>query len=267
MLNGWTILNVRRRLDRRIAAVAQARMLHIPPAETHIWEAKDHVEMNIKDVPTLLDAIADDGFPDLHDETRYDPKHLGRICQLWNICRFLRHLIEINETHMFIHDGVLLTRENNFIPMYQWWKDIVHYLEKAGNLNGYKFLFLTNGHPTSQYPLSSKPIVVGSIISHGIRNFNNFARIYSPAGAEFVLQRILKTRIDYADHILMPQKGEEDFLDTKGTFSVTDLFFKDAPNEWLGSNTVDHLVSYSDEYARLFPPDIIPEAWKTGDRD
>ena len=263
-LNGWTILNLRKRIDRRLIAIAQARMLHVPVSETHIWEAKDAVEMGITNPLDLLDAIAEDGFPELHDVTRYETGTLGKICHLWNICRFLRDLIKKNETQMFIHDGVLLTPEVDFYPKYQWWKNMVTYLDKLSKAHGYKFLCLMTGHIQPHLTHPAKPVVVGSLVSHGIHVFDNFARIYTPAGAEFILNRILNTRVDQANHVLYPQKGEDDFLNTPGIFSVMPLLFKDTPNNWLGSNTVDHLVSYTGEYKRLLPSEIIPDEWKTG---
>ena len=265
MLSGWTILNVKRRVDRRLIAVMQAHMMSIPMENIHIWEAKDAVALNIKELPTLLDTIADDGFPQIRDIDRFKPDvALGRVCQLWNICRFLRHLIETNQTQMFIHDGVVLKRNNCFIPTYRWWGQIVTQLNIHSKAKGHEFLFLLNGHKRPHFQQNITPIAPDSEILHGISAFDNFARVYSPAGAKFVLERILTRPIKDANRILYPKSDEKDFLSTPGTYSMRNTMFTDLPNEWLGSNRVDHLVSYRDRYARLFPPDIIPTEWKTG---
>ena len=269
MLDGWTILNVRRRVDRRLVGVAQAHFLNIPLKQIHIWEAKDAESLGIDDADILLDAIAEDGFPEFRDSKRFKKRRtaLGRICQLWNVCRFLRHLININETHMLIHDGVKLKRNNWFIPSYSWWTEIITHLNAHARSKDAEFLALLNGHRRAHYTLEKNliPIEIGSEILQGISAFDNHARVYSPAGAKLILERILTRPISDANHILgIDSKHDTEFLSTPGFYSMRDTLFTDCPPSWLGSNRVDHLVSYRDEYERLFPPDIIPNEWKTG---
>ncbi len=269
-LQGWTILNLRSRLDRRLIAVMQAHIMQVPVDKIEIWEAKDAVELGISDLPTLLDAIADDGFPEFRDSgKRFNPIHLGLTCHLWNICRFLRNLIERNETRMFIHDGVYLANcSRNFMPTFGWLNQVVRTLHGVSERDGVPFRVLLSGHRQPRFAQPYKPINPGSFIMRGILSSDNFARIYSSEGAEFVLKRFLSEPSTHSNAILGPKRGETDaFFMTPGFYSSMLPFFTDAPSAWLGANTRDNLTSYQGEYARLFPREMLPNTWLTNPKE
>ena len=270
-LNGWTILNVKSRLDRRILAVGLANTLKVPVHETKIWEAKDAREMGITNRDDLLDAIEADGFPEFKMITdAISHEHLGKTCHIWNVCRFLRHLISTGETRMFIHDGVIFNNAIfNFTPTYAWFNEITGRLKKISEKNNVPFRVLMSGHRTPRHvPTETRPVTAGSFIVHGMLSSDNFSRIYSPEGAEYMLDRFRSNPVNSANAFLAPREHEtEAFFMTPGFFSTKFPLFTDAPSDWLGANTRDNLKSYTGEYARLFPREILPEEWLTGEQN
>ena len=265
-LNGWTILNLKNRLDRRLISVMQARMLQVPIEDIEIWEAKDAKALGITNRDELVDAIADDGFPEFREHKHlFGNKHLGQTCHLWNVCRYLRRTIETGETRMFIHDGVCLNNSvRNFMPIYSWMNEVVRILKEVSKNEGTPFRVFLSGHRQPRYVQPYDPISPGSFIMKGILSSDNFARIYSPEGAEFVLERFLSHPVNHTNAILGPREHEDDtFFQTPGFYSTLVPLFTDCPSDWLGANTRDNLTSYTGEYARVFPREMLPEEWLT----
>ena len=229
-LEGWTILNVKSRLDRRILAVGLAEAVQVPPQHIDIWEAKDAAEMEITERDDLLEAIAADGFPEfIANRTIFPKQHLGTICHLWNVCRYLRHIIECRQTRMFIHDGVQLNNSvRNFLPTYGWMNEIIRTLKEICVRKKTPFRVFLSGHRQPRYIQEYAPICPGSFIMHGILSSDNFSRVYSPEGAEFVLERFLANPMHHTNSVLAPHDGEGDaFFMTPGFFSTKVPLFRD----------------------------------------
>lgn len=265
-MDKWTILNLPKRVDRRYISVTQATLLGVPVEKIEIWEAMDAVDFG-NTADTLMESIVADGFPELESlRGSYSNNYnLGVLCQLWNVCRFLRHLTETQTTEMFIHDGVYMNHGLGFTPFFGWFNTVVRDLKYISTHQlKTDFLFLTCGIRSQYYLPEINLIRPGSFISHGILSHDNFARVYSPEGAAFILNRVMDTPVNHVNLILQLMEDEEtDFLQTPGTFSTVKSLFADIPQDWLGSNSNDSFVSYQGEYERLFPPEILSPEWKT----
>lgn len=120
-MDNWTILNMKKRVDRRYISVMQATMLGVPPENIRIWEAMDAEDYG-NDVNSVIDACVGDGFPELERlrSVYHENRNLGVVCQLWNVCRYLRELTETRKIEMFIHDGVVVNLHRGFTPNYGW---------------------------------------------------------------------------------------------------------------------------------------------------
>lgn len=190
MIDRWTILHLRRRTDRAPYAFANAERIGVPREIVRFWDAKDNEDFGDNPI-RVMEAAVEDGFQEF--ECLYDKIDVpaGKICQTWNVCRFLRDLSERDseDIEMFIHDGIMIQRSVNektfFYPDFQYFCDVVEYLSKRRP----KFKLLTVG--TLMPLIEIKPLTPGSLILNGVCTTTNSVRVYSRTGAQHILKRIL----------------------------------------------------------------------------
>lgn len=186
MIERWNILHLKRRTDRAPFAFANAERLGVPREIVRFWNAKDNEDFE-NDTERIIEAAASDGFQAFEKlSTEALP---GKICQTWNVCRFLRDLANRDAIEMLIHDGVMIQRSVNektcFYPDFQFFCEVVEECSKRRAI----FKLLTVG--TLMPLVKIKPIKPGSLILNGVYATVNSIRIYSSQGAQVVLKRIL----------------------------------------------------------------------------
>lgn len=258
----WYILNLPRRVDRRVLSVANALRIEVPVNNIHFWEAKDNV--HFEDPEEIVEAIIDDGFREFEGQ-HPNRKHAGVNCHLWNVCRFLREFREHNNREalrMFCHDGIIFAAAGiSFTPTYPWLYDIARDLQSLSKKRGTTFKFLQIGH--IDIGQGKTPLIrPDSIIVDGIMSYDNFARIYSPDGADVVLTRILSNPGHYmnAGPNGVLKNDWREFISEKknwhpdGAFSTVLPIVRDMPNTWLGSDTVD-IPIYREGFSEILKKD------------
>ena len=147
---------------------------------------------------------------------------------------------------MFCHDGIIFaTAGMTFFTNYNWFCETVAYLDDLSIKRGTTFKFLQIGHV--DFSQGRKKLVApGSIIVDGIVSCDNFARIYSRAGASIVLERILEAEDNYRTvgpngvlQIKSLNFAGDRYWEPEGAYSTAITLVRDMPNQWLGSDTVD----------------------------
>ena len=186
MIEKWNILHLRRRIDRAPFAFANAERLGVPRGIVKFWDAKDSQDFG-NDAQRVIEAAVEDGFKQFQRLSPEVPP--GKICQTWNVCRFLRDLADRESIEMLIHDGVMIQRSVNeqtyFYPDFQFFCEVVEECSKRKA----PFKLLTVGTLLPLLPI--KPISPGSLILQGAWATVNSIRVYSRSGAEIILKRIL----------------------------------------------------------------------------
>lgn len=242
-INRWTILHLPKRKDRMPLALSNAERLGVPRDIVHFWDAKDADDFQSTEA-IIASAVAD-GFAAFQN---VDPsaKFPGRICQTWNVCRFLRDLANREGSiEMLIHDGMLISYLDmaplGFFPDFQWLCECVEACQAQVD----PFQLLVVGDIHAHFPIV--PIVPGSCISKGIGHESNSVRIYSSLGAESVLERIqhrLRRGVYEADIMFREDEADgekfESYWSPSGAYTLLyQQLAMDMPPDYLGSNTVD----------------------------
>ena len=253
MIDRWNILHLNKRVERETLSLSNAERLGVPREIINFWEARDADAF--KDAQDITDAIVADGFPEFAEGVGNTEK-LGRNCQLWNVCRFLRDLANRNAIEMLIHDGMAITYTGSnyeFYPDFQWFCDAAAECVAVAKSRGTTFKLLTVGHVEMMQPVEL--IHPTSMISHGILSNSNSIRIYSSDGAACVLERILQNTDYYrkasADHVFFSQNDGEFLWNLPGAFSLIMPVGLDMPSELLGSDSVDW-PRYQGIYKEIF---------------
>lgn len=252
MIQRWNILHLPKRTDRKALSLANAERLEVPKGIVQFWYGKD--DKDFRDVEAILDAIVADGFLWFSKMTRpYEEINPGRLCQTWNVCRFLRKLsAESDAIEVLIHDGILLKGFPNFIlnfyPDFLWFCDVIAKCCKQRAT----FKMLTIGDIYLENEL--KPLEPGSLILKGLACAWNSVRIYSSKGAEFVLQEIekqVKRNIYQVDDIFMSD-DKKTCRSFPGFYTLMlDCIVYDMPREYLGSDSMGW-KSYTGAYKEIF---------------
>lgn len=254
MIAKWTILNLPCREDRRFISIAGALRMGVPEEKIRFWHGYDISDFT--DFKHAQEAVRED-MPELlniQEDTQRD-EH-GKFLMLWNVARYLRDLASQNRIEAFVHDGLMLKTSKldtpkDFCPSFAWFEDVV------GEIVNYdpNFKMLTICPHNGWYGKLKKidPITPSSFISRGILSWDNFARIYSSAGAQVVLDRIkTQTWSARSNSVLVPRyEDSEDW--EEGFYSTILPLGSDYPNAWLGSNSMpNQQPGMRDDYKRLF---------------
>ena len=257
MIDRWTILHLPKRVEREAMSLANAERLGVPDGIVRFWEAKDAADF--KDAEEIREAAVADGFPEFARSFGNENHPLGRHCQIWNICRFLRDLANRGGIEMFIHDGMMigcLGVGYEYYIDFQWLCDAVGEATDDAIRHGtsFKLLILGHGCPESQAPMDL--VSPTSLIARGIHSNANSIRIYSSAGAAAVLDRILADKTCYRqsspDHVFFEDDRTDDVLwRLPGAFTMIVSNAFDMPSDLLGSDSV-HWASHQGIYAELF---------------
>ena len=254
MIDRWTILHLEKRHDRAPLAFSNAERLGVPREKVRFWDAKDAGDF--EDTGAILDAAVSDGFKEFGNLNPDHISHPGRVCQMWNVCRFLRDLAERNSIEMLIHDGMLIKHAYNdfmlFYPDFEWFCDVIS--ECVKQRARFKMMAIGGFVPYTK----SEPLYPGSLILKGVVSVYNSIRIYSSVGAREVLKRIRGQvaigRFD-ADQVLLEPNPEREPIcwSLPGTYT---LLMKnlacDMPGDYLGSDSVNNMQSYRGVYSKLF---------------
>ena len=186
MIKQWNILHLKRRTDRAPFSFSNAERLGVPREMVKFWYAKDNLDYD-NDSQAIADAAVADGFTAFEGAASYPEP--GKICQTWNVCRFLRDLADRDSIEMFIHDGIMIYKSVNektfFYPDFEFFCEVVEECSKQRA----KFKMLTIGTLIPFSPI--EPIRPGSLILKGVHSTMNSIRVYSSLGASIVLKRIL----------------------------------------------------------------------------
>ena len=186
MIKQWNILHLKRRTDRAPFSFSNAERLGVPREMVKFWYAKDNLDYD-NDSQAIVDAAVADGFKAFEGAASYPEP--GKICQTWNVCRFLRELADRDSIEMFIHDGIMIYKSVNektfFYPDFGFFCEVVEECSKQRA----KFKMLTIGTLIPFSPI--EPIRPGSLILKGVHSTMNSIRVYSSLGAEVVLKRVL----------------------------------------------------------------------------
>lgn len=254
MIDKWTILHLEKRQDRVPLAFSNAERLGVPREKVRFWDAKDAEDF--EDTGAILDAAVSDGFKEFRN---LNPDHIsypGRVCQTWNVCRFLRDLAERNSIEMLIHDGMLIKHVYNdfmlFYPDFEWFCDVISECVKQRAC--FKMLSIGGFVPYTKI----EPLYPGSLILKGVVSVYNSIRIYSSVGARGVLKRIRRQvkigRFDVDQVLLEPNPEREPIcwsLPGMYTLLMKNLAC-DMPGDYLGSDSVNNMRSYQGTYSKLF---------------
>ena len=254
MIDKWTILHLEKRKDRAPLAFSNAERLGVPRKKVRFWYAKDADDF--ENTEAILDAAATDGFKEFLYLKDHYIRYPGRVCQTWNVCRFLRDLAERDSIEMFIHDGMLIKRLPNdpllFYPDFEWFCDVVS--ECVKQRARFKMMAIGTLNPYTKI----EPIRSGSLILKGIVSNSASIRIYSSIGAREVLKRIRRQvkigRFD-ADVVLYESNPEREpicwSLPGMYTLLMQRIAF-DMPGDYLGSDSISNMRSYQGTYSKLF---------------
>lgn len=254
MIDRWTILHLQKRKDRAALAFSNAERLGVPREKVRFWDAKDADDF--ENTEAILDTAAADGFKEFLHLKERNIQHPGRVCQTWNVCRFLRELAERDAIEMFIHDGMLIKRLPNdpllFYPDFEWFCEVVTKCVKQRAR--FKMMAIGTLNPYTKI----EPIRPGSFILKGVVSNCASIRIYSSAGAREVLKRIRSQvkvgRFD-ADEVLLEPNPEREptcwSLPGMYTLLMQRIAF-DMPGDYLGSDSVNNIRSYQGAYSTIF---------------
>ena len=254
MIDRWTILHLEKRKDRAPLAFSNAERLGVPREKVRFWDAKD--ADGFENVEAIFDAAVSDGFEEFGNLTRKGISYPGRVCQTWNVCRFLRDLAERDGIEMLIHDGMLIKHMSNdpllFYPDFEWFCDVV--TECVKKRARFKMLAIGTLNPYTKI----EPIRPGSLILKGVVSNSTSIRIYSSVGAREVLKRIRGQvaigRFD-ADQVLFEANPEREPIcwSLPGMYTLLmQPIARDMPHDYLGSNSVNNMRSYQGVYSKIF---------------
>lgn len=235
----WNILHLPRRVDRAPLALSNAERLGVPENIVSFWDAWDAEDFS-DDTEITRAAIAN-GFPEWSGSAG-NPNSLGRSCQFFNVCRFLRDLAGRDAVEMLIHDGMAIafTGVNyDFFPDFQWFCDSVEACQAHARSIGTTFKFLMIGHIEMLAPVEL--IAPGSYISHGISSNSNSIRVYSSAGAKAVLDKCLSEvsyhRREGVDSVFYVDDKTRVLWNLPGAYTAISPCGLDMPADLLGSDS------------------------------
>ena len=251
----WTILHLPKRKDRRPLALSHAERLGVPKDIVRFWDAK--AADDFETTEAIIAAAVEDGFEAFENVDRH-ARFPGRICQTWNVCRFLREMANrAGAVEMFIHDGMLISYLDiapyGFFPDFRWFCECVAQCQAQA----VPFQLLVVGDIHAHFPID--PIAPGSCILKGIGHESNSIRIYSSLGARSVLERIqhrLRRGVYEADIMFREDESDGETFDTywspSGAYTLLyQQLAMDMPGAYLGSNTVDW-QALTGRYKNLF---------------
>ncbi len=247
MIEKWTILNLPCREDRRYISTSGALRMQVPEEKIRFWHGYDIADF--ENFEQAEEAVRQD-MPELlniEEEVRFAEQ--GKFLMLWNVARYLRELASKNRIEAFVHDGLMLVKE--FCPSFAWFEDVV------GEIISFdpNFKMLTVCPNNGWYGQLKKidPITPSSFITRGVLSWDNFARVYSSAGAEVVLARIkTQTWSARANSVLVPRHEDTEGW-AEGFYSTILPLGSDYPNAWLGSNSMpEQWQGMRDDFKRLF---------------
>ena len=242
IINRWTILHLPKRKDRMPLALSNAERLGVPRDIVRFWDAKDADDF--ENTEAIIASAIQDGF-EAFENVDPNAKFPGRICQTWNVCRFLRDLANRGGVEMFIHDGMLISYLDiaplGFFPDFQWFCECVEACQAQTD----PFQLLVVGDIHAHFPI--EPIAPSSCVSKGIGHESNSIRIYSSLGAKSVLERIqhrLRRGVYEADIMFREDESDgekfESYWSPPGAYTLLyQQLAMDMPSQYLGSNTVD----------------------------
>ena len=247
MIDRWNILHLEKRHDRAPAAYANAERLGVPREKVQFWYGKDPHDFTSAEA--MLDAMMADGFP-FSGSLENIIRKPGKICQLWNVWRFLRELADRNGIEMLIHDGILIRHVHNhafgFYPDFQWLCDVVEGCVKRRA----PFKLLTIGDVVADFEIN--PIEPGSLILEGVGCIFNSVRIYSSLGAQVMLERI-KNRMPLNSVDMVHYNRDGEIWDEPGMYTLLmQAIVIDMPSDYFGSDSQGWGEGYEGEFKRIF---------------
>ena len=248
MIDRWVILNLPCREDRRIVSIANAIRLGVPVEKIRFWHGYDLADF--ESFEHARESVAAD-IPELDANHNEIPdEEQGKYVMLWNVARYLRGLSERGNIEAFVHDGLMMGKP--FRPSFAWFQSVVEEITDYDP----DFKLLTISLHNSWYSQLKRidTITPSSFISKGILSWDNFAKVYSSAGAKWALDRILTQRWGVrCNSIVAKRLGEPDNWDDHCYSTIMPLG-SDYPTEWLGSDSFIGInrKAMTQEFGRLF---------------
>ena len=250
MIQKWNILHLERRSDRVPISLANADIFGVPREKVGFWYAKDAVDF--QDANTIIKSAVADGFT-FFEQLHPESVKPGRLCQSWNVCRYLRDLADRESIEVLIHDGIILRGYHNhvlgFYPDFQWLCDAV---EKCCN-QPEGLLLLTIGDYLTCVDVDL--IDGGSLISKRLGCPWNSVRVYSSEGARVILDRVAEI---FSQHQYQVDDWFYFDINKATTWSIPGFYtillqsiVFDMPAEYLGSDS-NNWQSYIGVFKEIF---------------
>ena len=262
-----TILSLKRRVDRRHAAVSSIMWFDIDLRHVNFFDAIDAQDYNAAD-DLIHDAVAD-GFPAFESMCGYsssfetqEERNIGfaPLAYAWSLCRYFRELSDRTTYELFLHDDMYGRAHPHFHINNDFLRNIYNdpICMHQCNAKDIRFVCLllntkTQGHEPTQHGIYEE-IVLGT----DVMNFK--AGYYSPYGASVLLERL-------TNQIALGSKTSAQFLaslasteslDQLGIFSTAEPLFVEYPVEFLGSD-IRNIPRLQGNFSNLFS-DIKPSA-------
>lgn len=149
---------------------------NVPKSRIAVWAGKSGSPYGKS--RELCEAAADDGFEffqkvlnaGIHNEC-----YIGYLSQAWNYMRFWRHLIEVQETAILIHDDAMFLRS---------WRSLCDLFRKLPD----DLLMLVLPHSIEEDMKDATGMLLKNLRGNSCQDH---AVLYTPAGAEYILERTL----------------------------------------------------------------------------
>ena len=201
MIDKVYVLNLPHRVDRRYYMMGHLHTIGVPPRRLHFVKAKYHADFN--SAAEIREAAIADGFSFFKRPRWQAFNYKYPLVFTWGYAGILRQIIEDDANALVLLDDRFLEIELRFLA------EIVEYLED--NYPPFYMLqlqwWIPAHGPEWQMSLAIKgerykdDDLVSDLIAKGVGGCGDFANVYSPAGAQFLL--------DYLDNLRFNTAGLE----------------------------------------------------------
>ena len=193
------ILNIQSQQKRRYLCEGALFAMQTPFKHVKHWWATD--DDNFLTTREMCEVAIDDGFhafQEYLDKGQHNEDGIAVFTQLWNYCRFWRHLIENNETAILIQDDRRMAC--TYPRLLEIYREIIKFDSDFQFMSLWCKKDVVNGSFSDRLPF--RYIFEGSSIAHGIyENGACAGHIVTPEGAKVLLDIVpgyFKPRVEYA---------------------------------------------------------------------
>ena len=183
MIDKFTILNVKQKNDKLNWCRQSLLDIGVPDHMIEVFPAKYWKDYG--SLENIVDAAVADGFEFFGNLTYQEDfgsqqRHLGQLCQTWSYVSFYRHLTELDQTHIFMHDDMHITVD---------FDTLLSAIEKIPDRENLMFAYISK--------FIDKPISPDQIIDYknpwikslSDRSEWDCVKIYTPKSASILLEK------------------------------------------------------------------------------